>query len=264
LKRFVMALDQGTTSSRAILFEASGSMIAVAQREFPQHYRQPGWVEHDPEEIFQSQLEAARSVLAKAGARADEVAAIGITNQRETTLVWERASLRPIHPAIVWQSRQTAALCDELRRRGLEEEVRSRTGLVIDAYFSGTKARFILDAVAGSQARAERGELAFGTVDTWLLQRLTKGAVFATEPSNASRTLLYNIHEGDWDEVLLRELRVPRAMLPEVRDSSGIFGETDPEWLGAAIPIAGVAGDQQAALSSPAAPRTPTVPAASC
>ncbi len=245
---YVMALDQGTTSSRAILFGREGEVVAIDQYEFPQHFRKPGWVEHDPLEIWESQLRAARGVLEKAGVAASEVAAIGITNQRETALVWDRATGEPIHPAIVWQSRQTVDICDDLRARGLEDEVRARTGLVIDAYFSGTKVRFILDAVPGAQERAARGELAFGTVDTWLIWKLTGGAVHATEPSNASRTLLYNIHERDWDELLLRELDVPRELLPEVRDSSGDFGRAAAEWLGAEIPIAGVAGDQQAAL----------------
>ena len=243
-----MALDQGTTSSRAVLFDHDGGVAAVDQHEFPQHFPKPGWVEHDPQEIWESQLAAARGVLAKADARATDIVAIGITNQRETALVWERASGEPIHRAIVWQSRQTAPICDELRSRGLVDEVRRRTGLVIDAYFSGTKIRFILDAVAGAQERAERGELAFGTVDSWLLHKLTRGRVHATEYSNASRTLVYNIHELDWDELLLAELRLPRSLLPEVRDSSGVFGTTDPEWLGAEIPVAGMAGDQQAAL----------------
>jgi len=248
MTRFVMALDQGTTSSRAILFERDGSIAAEDSHEFPQHFPKPGWVEHDPLEIWESQLRVARGVLAKARVEADEVAAIGITNQRETTVVWDRATGDPIHRAIVWQSRQTAAICDELRSRGLEDEVRKRTGLVIDAYFSATKIRFILDAVDGAQQRAERGELAFGTIDSWLLYKLTGGRVHATEPSNASRTLIYNIHERGWDDLLLDELRIPRAMLPEVRDSSGNFGVAESEWLGAEIPIAGIVGDQQAAL----------------
>jgi glycerol kinase len=248
MARYVMALDQGTTSSRAVLYDRAGRIVATDQYEFPQHFPQPGWVEHDAGEIWDSQLRAARGALEKAGAQGGDLAAIGITNQRETAVVWDRATGEPIHPAIVWQSRQTAPICDELRARGLEEEVRARTGLVIDAYFSGTKVRFILDAVQGAQARAERGELAFGTVDSWLLHRLTGGRAHATEYSNASRTLLYNIHELDWDERLLAELRVPREMLPEVRDTSGVFGFTDPGWFGAEIPIAGMAGDQQAAL----------------
>jgi glycerol kinase len=248
MPRFVLALDQGTTSSRAIVFDVRGGVAAVDQHEFTQHFPKPGWVEHDPHEIWETQLRAARGALGKAGARASDLAAIGITNQRETTLLWDRKTGEPIHRAIVWQSRQTADLCAELRGRGLEDEVRRRTGLVIDAYFSATKIRFILDAVPGAQARAERGELAFGTVDSWLLHRLTRGRVHATEPSNASRTMLYDIHARDWSEPLLSALRIPRALLPEVRDSSGVFGETDPEWLGGPVPIAGVAGDQQAAL----------------
>ena len=244
----VLALDQGTTSSRALVFDEAGAVVAAAQHEFPQYFPNPGWVEHDPGEIWSSQLLAARDALARAGVSAKQVAAIGITNQRETTVVWDRATGEPIHRAIVWQSRQTVPICDALRMRGLEGEVRARTGLVIDAYFSATKVRFILDAVPGAQARAERGELAFGTVDSWLLHRMTKGRVHATEPSNASRTMLYNVHRGDWDDLLLRELQIPRAMLPAVQDSSGVFGLCDAEWLGAEIPIAGMAGDQQSAL----------------
>ncbi len=246
--RFVLALDQGTTSSRALLFDRDGRVAAEEQYEFTQHFRQPGWVEHDATEIWESQLRAARGALGKAGASARDVVAIGITNQRETTVVWDRVTGEPIHPAIVWQSRQTTPICDELRARGLEQHVRSRTGLVIDAYFSATKVRFILAAVPGAQARAERGELAFGTVDSWLLFRLTKGRVHATEVSNASRTMLFDIHARDWDELLLRELRIPRALLPEVKDSSGAFASTDVDWFGGEIPVAGIAGDQQAAL----------------
>jgi len=246
--RFILALDQGTTSSRALLIDAGGQIAGVEQLEFPQSFPKPGWVEHDPFEIWDSQLRTARSVLEKTKTDATEIAAIGITNQRETTVVWDRKTGEPIHPAIVWQSRQSSGVCDRLRAAGFEEEIRTRTGLLIDAYFSGTKIRFILDAVEGAQTRAEAGELCFGTIDTWLMYKLTKGRVFATEPSNASRTLLFNIHEGDWDDVLLDALGIPRAMLPEMRDSSGEFGETDPEWFGTAIPIAGVAGDQQSAL----------------
>ncbi|MBW2243214.1 MAG: glycerol kinase GlpK [Deltaproteobacteria bacterium] len=248
MARFILALDQGTTSSRAILFDAAGGVAAVDQHEFEQHFPKPGWVEHDPAEIWTSQLRAARGVLGKAGASASDVAAIGITNQRETALVWDRKTGEPIHRAIVWQSRQTAPICEELRSRGLQEEVRRRTGLVIDAYFSATKIRFILDAVPGAQARAERGELAFGTVDTWLLWKLTKGAVHATEFSNASRTMLYGIRDCQWDDSLLAALNLPRELLPEVRDSSGVFGEADAEWFGGNILVAGIAGDQQAAL----------------
>lgn len=248
MARFILALDQGTTSSRALIFDEGGEIAGVEQFEFPQSFPKPGWVEHDPFEIWDSQLRAARGVLEKSKVKAADVAAIGITNQRETTVVWDRKTGEPIHPAIVWQSRQSSGICDRLRASGLEEEIRTRTGLLIDAYFSGTKIRFILDAVEGAQARAEAGELCFGTIDTWLIFKLTKGRVFATEPSNASRTLLLNIHEGVWDDFLLDALGIPRAMLPEVRDSSGSFGETDPEFFGAAIPIAGVAGDQQSAL----------------
>jgi glycerol kinase len=245
---YVLALDQGTTSSRALVFDAEGAVVGVDQHEFTQHFPKPGWVEHDPHEIWETQLRAARGAVAKAGIDAREIRALGITNQRETTVVWERATGAPIHRAIVWQSRQTATICDALRARGLEPEVRARTGLVIDAYFSATKVRFILDAVPGAQARAERGELCFGTVDSWLLWNLTRGRVHATEYSNASRTLLYDIRRLGWDDLLLRELSIPRAMLPEVRDSSGVLGTADREWLGAEIPIAGMAGDQQAAL----------------
>jgi glycerol kinase len=248
MSRFILALDQGTTSSRALLFDAAGAVVASDQYEFTQHFPKPGWVEHDATEIWETQLRAARGALEKARARAEDVAAIGITNQRETTVVWERVTGRPIHRAIVWQSRQTAPICEALRQRGLDEEVRRRTGLLIDSYFSGTKLRFILDAVPGAPERARRGELCFGTVDSWLLFQLTGGRSHATEVSNASRTLLFNIHDLDWDELLLRELEIPREVLPRVQDSSGSFGEADPRWFGHAIPIAGIAGDQQAAL----------------
>lgn len=245
---YVLALDQGTTSSRAILFDVAGQIVSVGQFEFAQHFPKPGWVEHDPNEIWATQFRAARVALDKAKVPASKIAAIGITNQRETTVVWDRKTGEPIYPAIVWQSRQTSSICEDLRARGLQDEVRARTGLVIDAYFSATKVRFILDAVPGAQARAERGELAFGTIDAWLLHRLTSGRVHATEYSNASRTLLYNIHTLDWDDFLLRELDIPRAILPTVQDSSGLFAYTDPSLFGVEIPIAGMAGDQQAAL----------------
>jgi glycerol kinase len=248
VSRVVLALDQGTTSSRAIVFDEGGGVLALAQHEFTQSFPQPGWVEHDPREIWESQLRAGREALASAGLDARDVAAIGITNQRETAVVWDRATGEPIHPAIVWQSRQTAAICDDLRSRGLSEAVRGRTGLVIDAYFSATKVRFILDAVPGAQARAARGELAFGTIDSWLLHRLTGGTVHATDATNASRTLMYDIHARDWSDELLAMLDIPRAILPEVRPSSGDFGEARAEWFGAPLPITGVAGDQQAAL----------------
>jgi glycerol kinase len=246
-KRYVLSLDQGTTSSRAILFDHDGAIVSLAQQEFPQIYPAPGLVEHDPEAIWSSQLAVAREVLQQAGASAQEVAALGMTNQRETTILWEKATGRPVFNAIVWQSRLTAPICEELTARGFDKEIRARTGLVTDAYFSGTKVKWILDNVAGVREKAERGEVLFGTVDTFLIWRLTGGRVHATDPSNASRTLLYNIYEGAWDEVILRELGIPRAMLPEVLPSSGDFGETEAEFFGAPIRIAGVAGDQQAA-----------------
>jgi glycerol kinase len=243
---FVLALDQGTSSSRAILFDRGGRPVAAAQSApggFEQIYPQPGWVEHDPEAIWRTQLETARQALASAGAAAGDVAAIGITNQRETTVVWDRSG-RPIANAIVWQDRRTAPLCEELRARGLEPLFRERTGLLLDPYFSGTKVRWLLDNVPEARRRAERGELMFGTVDSWLIYRLT--GVHATDYSNASRTLMYDIFRLRWDGELLEALQVPDSLLPEVRPSSGVFGETG--LLGAAIPVAGVAGDQQAAL----------------
>ncbi len=245
---YLMALDQGTTSSRSIIFDEGGAIIAMAQQEFPQRYPQPGWVEHDPEAIWQSQLDTARQALAKAGIGARDLAAMGITNQRETTLVWERQSGRAIHPAIVWQDRRTAAHCAALRDAGLTEMFRERTGLLLDPYFSGTKIAWILDVVPGARERAARGELAFGTVDTWLIWRLTGGRVHATDVSNASRTLIYNIRDHCWDDELLAHLNVPRELLPEARPSVADFGETLPDRLGAPVRIGGVAGDQQAAL----------------
>ena len=248
-QRFVMALDQGTTSSRALLIDATGAVVAVAQQTFAQHYPQPGWVEHDPMDLWNTQLAVAREVLSTAGVGAEEVAAIGITNQRETTLVWERDTGRPIGNAIVWQCRRTASLCDALKARGFESHVRERTGLVVDAYFSATKIEWLLDHVPGARERARRGELCFGTVDSWLIWNLTRGAVHATDASNASRTMLFDIHARRWDTTLLDALDVPAAMLPEVRPSSGVFGYTHAEVFGGArIPIAGCAGDQQAAL----------------
>lgn len=244
---FVLSLDQGTTSSRAILFDHSGSAVCVAQQEFPQIYPAPGLVEHDPEAIWSSQLEVARAVISKAGISAAEIAAIGITNQRETTIVWDKQTGRPVHNAIVWQSRLTVPICDALKAKGFDREIHERTGLVTDAYFSGTKVKWILDNIPDVRARAERGEVLFGTVDTFLMWRLSKGRVHATDPSNASRTLLYNIYQGNWDETILKELAIPRAMLPEVKPSSGVFGVTDPEFFGVSLPLAGVAGDQQAA-----------------
>ncbi len=245
---YLLALDQGTTSSRAILFDAAGRIVQAAQKEFRQIYPQPGWVEHDPAEIWSSQLSVAVEALAQARVAASGVTAAGIANQRETTIVWDRATGTPIYNAIVWQDRRTAGFCDELRRGGVEPEVRARTGLLLDPYFSATKVRWILDHVPGARQDAERGRLAFGTVDTWLIWNLTAGAVHATDPSNAARTLLFNIRTGEWDEELLRLFEVPRAMLPEVRPSSGVFGSISHSTFPASIPIAGVAGDQQAAL----------------
>lgn len=248
-KKYILALDQGTTSSRAILFDQAGNIVGVAQKEFTQIYTKPGWVEHDPMEIWGTQSGVAREVLETTGVRPHEIAALGITNQRETTVIWDKNTGKPIYNAIVWQDRRTASICDDLKARGLESYVRETTGLVIDAYFSGTKVSWILDNVEGARAKAEQGDLLFGTVDSWLIWNLTRGKVHATDYSNASRTLLYNINELEWDEKLLQELNIPASLLPEVKPSSGLFGVTDPQTFGGAeIPIAGVAGDQQAAL----------------
>jgi glycerol kinase len=244
----ILALDQGTTSSRALVFDAAGHVLGLGQRELPQIYPQPGWVEQDPETIWATQLATAREALAKAGLAARDIGAIGITNQRETTVVWDRATGRPIANAIVWQDRRTAARCEQLQAEGLEALFQSRTGLVLDAYFSGTKLAWILDHVSGARARAERGELAFGTVDAWLIWKLTGGRVHATDASNASRTLLYDIRARRWSDDLLTAIGVPRAVLPVVCASSGVVAESDADVFGAPIPIAGIAGDQQAAL----------------
>ncbi|MFO1091996.1 MAG: glycerol kinase GlpK [Planctomycetaceae bacterium] len=244
---FVLALDQGTTSSRAILFGHNGRPAGQAQQEFPQIYPSPGHVEHDPEAIWQSQLATAKGALSAAKATAGDVSALGITNQRETTILWDRATGKPVANAIVWQSRITAPICERLKQEGYEQTIRDKTGLVVDAYFSGTKIRHLLDKIPGLRSRAERGEVLFGTVDSFLIWRLTGGKVHATDYSNASRTLLFNIRTLDWDDELLKILGVPRAMLPEVLPSSHRYGETDPSLLGGEIPIAGNAGDQQAA-----------------
>jgi glycerol kinase len=248
MAHYILSLDQGTSSSRAVLFDESGRPVADAARPFPQLYPQPGWVEHDPEEIWQSQLEAARETLANARVGPREVDAIGITNQRETTIVWERDSGRPVYNAVVWQCRRTATMCEEMRQRGLEPRVRHKTGLIIDAYFSATKLRWILDNVPGVRERAERDELAFGTVDSWLVYRLTGGTAHVTDATNASRTMLYNIRDRRWDPELLSELDIPESLLPRVCASNAVVGPTEPSLLGAEIPIAGIAGDQQAAL----------------
>jgi glycerol kinase len=252
--RLVLALDQGTTSSRALVFDRDGDVVALAQQEHPQSFPKPGWVEHDPAAIWRTQLSTARAALAKARVSARDVAAIGIANQRETTIVWERATGRAIHPAIVWQCRRTADRCAQLRRRrdrngrSLAHVISRKSGLVVDAYFSATKVAWILDHVRGARRRARRGELAFGTVDSWLLWNLTKGRVHATDPSNASRTMLFDLRRGRFDDELLNSLCVPREVLPEVRPSSGLFGASDRELFGSPIPVTGVAGDQQAAL----------------
>jgi glycerol kinase len=247
--KYVLALDQGTTSSRAILFDHSGSIVGVSQQEFTQIYPKAGWVEHDPIEIWNTQLEVAQAVLRETGTSPDRVAAIGITNQRETTVVWDKETGNPVYNAIVWQDRRTAEICDDLKSRGLEEYVRKNTGLVIDAYFSGTKVKWILDHVEGAREKADQGQLLFGTIDTWLIWKLTNGAQHVTDYSNASRTLLYNIRELRWDDGMLSELGVPASLLPEVKPSSTVYGNTAPDIFGGVeIPIAGVAGDQQAAL----------------
>ena len=243
---FILALDQGTTSSRALIFDRSGSVRAVAQREFRQIFPQPGWVEHDPAEIWTTQSAVMHEVLAKAGIGARDIAAIGITNQRETTVLWERATGQPLANAIVWQDRRTAPLCDALRAAGHAATFAEKTGLVLDAYFSGTKLKWLLDHVPGARDRAIRGELAFGTIDAWLVWNLTRGAAHVTDASNASRTLLFNIHAGDWDDALLALLDIPRAVLPQVVDSSGVCAKAEID--GVRVPIAGIAGDQQAAL----------------
>ncbi len=246
--KYIMALDAGTTSNRCVLFNEKGEMCSVAQKEFTQYFPKPGWVEHDANEIWSTQLGVAVEAMSKISASATDIAAIGITNQRETTIVWDRRSGEPVCPAIVWQCRRTSEYCDSLKEKGLTDFFRQKTGLVIDAYFSGTKLKWILDHVENARERAERGELLFGTVETWLIWKLTKGAVYVTDYSNASRTLLYNIQTLQWDEEILAELNIPRCMLPEVRPSSYIYGKTDPSFFGGAIPIAGAAGDQQAAL----------------
>ena len=246
--KFILALDQGTSSSRSIVFDAEGRTVAMAQREFRQIFPQPGWVEHDPEEIWSSQLATAQEALTKAKLTARDIAAIGITNQRETTLLWNRRTGRAIHNAIVWQDRRGEPLCAQLRARGHEETIRRSTGLVVDAYFSATKLRWLLDHVSGAHIAAARGELAFGTVDSWLMWKLTGGRVHATDVSNASRTMLFDIRHNSWDPELLKLLHVPDSLLPQVFPSSHVFGACEASWLGAPIPIAGVAGDQQAAL----------------
>ena len=245
---YIMALDAGTTSNRCILFNRQGDICAMAQKEFTQYFPQPGWVEHNAQEIWSTMLGTAVEAMSQVDAKAENIAAIGITNQRETTVVWDRKTGEPVGRAIVWQCRRTADYCDALKDRGLTETIREKTGLVVDAYFSATKLHWILENISGARERAEAGELLFGTVETWLIWKLTGGKVHVTDYSNASRTMLFNIHTLTWDEDILRELQIPASMLPQVMPSSGIYGETDPSLFGGAIPIAGAAGDQQAAL----------------
>ena len=248
MPKYMMALDSGTTSNRCILFDRAGRIVSVAQREFTQYFPQPGWVEHDANEIWATLLGVAVEAMQMAGAAAADIAAIGITNQRETTIVWDKATGEPVHHAIVWQCRRTSEYCDELRARGLTARFREKTGLVLDAYFSATKLHWLLENVPGVRERAAKGELLFGTVETWLIWRLTGGRAHVTDYSNASRTMLFNINTLDWDEEILAELNIPRSMLPKPLSSSGLFGTTDPSLLGGEIPITGAAGDQQAAL----------------
>ncbi|HWB00330.1 MAG TPA: FGGY family carbohydrate kinase, partial [Pirellulales bacterium] len=247
MKQYILALDQGTTSSRAIVFDHGGRVVSLAQQEFPQILPSPGHVEHDPAAIWQSQLAVARDALAKAKLTASSIAAVGVANQRETTILWDRHTGRPVANAIVWQSRVSAPICDRLKADGLSDLFQQKTGLVIDAYFSGTKITHLLETIEGLRARAEAGDILFGTVDTWLIWRLTGGECHVTDYSNASRTLLFNIHALDWDDELLRLLGVPRSILPAVRPSSEVYGQTLPEWFGAPLPVASACGDQQAA-----------------
>ena len=248
MRKYIMALDSGTTSNRCILFDKEGNICSLAQKEFTQYFPQPGWVEHDADEIFASQLEVARQALQNIGATAADIAAIGITNQRETTILWNRRTGRPIHNAIVWQCRRTAPYCDQLWEEGWTQPIQEKTGLVIDPYFSGTKIRWLLEHVPGARELAEAGDLLFGTVETWLIWKLTGGRVHETDYSNASRTMLFNIHTLSWDEEILQKLEIPASILPQAVPSSSIYGYTDAAFLGAPIPIAGAAGDQQAAL----------------
>ena len=248
MSKYVMALDAGTTSNRCILFDHEGNICSVAQKEFTQYFPKPGWVEHDADEIWSTQLGVAVEAMSKIGATAADIAALGITNQRETAIVWDKETGVPIHHAIVWQCRRTAEYCDSLKERGLTETFRQKTGLVIDAYFSGTKIKWLLDNVPGAREKAEAGKLLFGTVETWLIWKLTKGAVHVTDYTNASRTMLFNINTLQWDDDILRELDIPKSMLPRVAVSSEVYGKSAPEFLGGEIPIAGAAGDQQAAL----------------
>src|SRR5689334_1743561 len=248
MQQYILSFDQGTTSSRAIVFDRSGAIIAVAQKEFQQIYPQPGWVEHDPNEIWSSQISVASEAVVKANLTVNDIIAIGITNQRETTIVWDKNTGEPVHNAIVWQDRRTASYCDQLKRDGLVDTIKQKTGLVIDAYFSATKLKWILDNVTGARQKARNGELCFGTVDSWLLWKLTNGTVHATDVSNASRTMLCNIHTANWDEELLRIFDIPASMLPRIKSNSEVYGYTERVLTGKGIAVSGMAGDQQAAL----------------
>jgi len=248
LRKYIMALDQGTTSSRAVIFDHNGSIISMASKEFKQIYPKPGWVEHNPIEIWSSQIEVAIGALNKAGLEAGDITAIGITNQRETTIIWDKNNGKPVYNAIVWQCRRTAPICDQLKEKGFAKSIRKKTGLVVDAYFSGTKIKWILDNVKGVRERAKKGEILFGTVDSWLIWNLTRGKVHVIDYSNASRTMIFNIHQLDWDEEILEEMDIPKAILPQPLPSSYVYGNTDKEIFGVEIPISGDAGDQQAAL----------------
>ncbi|MFT4094740.1 MAG: glycerol kinase GlpK [Niabella sp.] len=248
MSKYILSFDAGTTSSRAIVFDKNGNIVSVAQKEFRQIFPQPGWVEHDANEIWSTQIGVAAEAIVKAGVTAADIAAIGITNQRETTVVWDRKTSQPVYHAVVWQDRRTSAYCDQLKNNGSAEIIRQKTGLVTDAYFSGTKIKWILDNVEGARAKAEKGELCFGTIDTWLLWKLTNGKVFATDVSNASRTMIFNIHTLQWDEELLQVMNIPQCMLPEVRSSSEVYGHTQHLLTAVEIPVCGIAGDQQAAL----------------
>ena len=248
MEKFILAVDQGTTSSRAIIFDKKGSIKSIAQKEFTQHYPQPGWVEHDANEIWSSQASVIIEAITKAGLHADSIAAVGITNQRETTVIWDRDTGEPIHNAIVWQDRRTSEFCSDLKAKGFEGMIKEKTGLLLDAYFSGTKIKWILDNVDGAREKAEEGKLAFGTIDSWLIWKLTDGKKHVTDVTNASRTLLFNIHKREWDNEILELLDIPKSLLPEVKSSSEVYGEISPSLFNVPIPIAGIAGDQQSAL----------------
>ncbi|POZ89192.1 MULTISPECIES: glycerol kinase GlpK [Petrotoga] len=247
MEKYILSIDQGTTSSRAIIFDHDGNVVSVAQQEFMQYYPKPGWVEHDPNEIWATTMGVIADAMARGNINRSQISAIGITNQRETTVIWDAETGKPLHNAIVWQDRRTSKICDTLKEKGLEETIKHKTGLMVDAYFSGTKIKWILDNVEGTKEKAEAGKLRFGTIDTWLIWKLTNGKVHVTDYTNASRTMIYNIFERKWDEDLLKELNIPSSLLPEVKPSSQIYGNTDPDVFGAEVPIAGIAGDQQAA-----------------